>query len=124
MLKGLFLDDERNPEDVTWLEYPDDITWTTVRNYNEFLVYFEYYGWDIISLDHDIQDFKDGEEKTGYDCIKHIVNDTLLSENPFYLLDLNVYVHSKNPIGNKNITEYFDRAIKFIKDNKDYDEKI
>lgn len=24
MPKGLFLDDERNPQDVTWLQYPED----------------------------------------------------------------------------------------------------
>ena len=32
MLKGLFLDDERNPEDVTWIKYPDNIEWIVVRD--------------------------------------------------------------------------------------------
>ena len=33
-IKGLFLDDERVPQDVTWVNYPKNIEWTVVRSYD------------------------------------------------------------------------------------------
>lgn len=35
---ALFLDDERFPKNVTWIDYPiSDGNWTIVRNYKEFV---------------------------------------------------------------------------------------
>ena len=28
---GVFLDDERNPEDVKWVKYPANVDWCVVR---------------------------------------------------------------------------------------------
>ena len=56
-MKGLFLDDERNPEDVTWIDYPESIDWKVVRSYSEFFYEFHRSDFQVISFDHDIQDY-------------------------------------------------------------------
>ncbi len=55
--KGLFLDDERVPSDVTWVDYLDKIEWTVVRTYAEFLEHMKMGVYSYYSFDHDIQDF-------------------------------------------------------------------
>ena len=62
----LWLDDFRNPADYLTGEY--DIT--CVKNYDEFCTFLNEHGLpDIICFDHDL-----GEEKSGYDCAKFVVN--------------------------------------------------
>lgn len=39
-IKGLFLDDERVPQDVTWIKYPENVEWVVVRSYDEFFMSF------------------------------------------------------------------------------------
>ena len=56
-MKGLFLDDERNPEDVTWIDYPENIEWTVVRSGDEFLYEFHRHNFQVFSFDHDIQGY-------------------------------------------------------------------
>ena len=53
MLKGIFLDDERKPTDVTWINYPDNVDWVVVRTKTEFCD-MGFKGCDIISFDHDL----------------------------------------------------------------------
>ena len=36
-MRGIFLDDERNPEDVTWIKYPENVEWFIVRTVLNFL---------------------------------------------------------------------------------------
>ena len=65
-IKGLFLDDERYPQDVTWIKYPDNIEWTIVRSFQDFSLEMthgdnDYY---VYSFDHDIQSYIDGREYT------------------------------------------------------------
>jgi len=110
-MRGIFLDDERNPEDVTWLTYTQDIEWTVVRTYGDFerAVICEQY--DVISFDHDIQDFTDeGEERTGYTCFKRMLEFVL---DGMYNLPI-CYVHSKNVAGAKNIKDHYENAKKFL----------
>ena len=57
-MKGLFLDDERVPQDVTWVVYPKNIEWTVVRSYDEFFHEFHRGQFQVISFDHDIQVMK------------------------------------------------------------------
>lgn len=100
----LFLDDERNISDVTWLVLPDCAPeeWMVVRNYDQFVQHITAHGLPaFVSFDHDLgQDpANPHEEKTGHDCAKWLVN---------YCLDNNLacpdfVVHSKNPEGAKNI---------------------
>ena len=75
-LKGLFLDDERFPQDVTWIQYPDNIEWTIVRNFQDFNLELAHgdNDYQIYSFDHDIQSYIDGREYTGYDCLKCLLS--------------------------------------------------
>ena len=109
---GIFLDDERNPEDVTWINYNNDIEWIIVRNMVDFIFEINDLTEDYcISLDHDIQDYTyDNIENTGYDCIKYLVN---------YCMDNNQslpfgYFHTQNPIGKENMQKYYLNALKFM----------
>lgn len=54
MPKGLFLDDERNHQDVTWIQYPEDVEWTVVRTFSEFVRATSGQVFDLISFDHDL----------------------------------------------------------------------
>jgi|SRR5690606_1584635 hypothetical protein len=83
--KKLYLDDIR----------PIPFGFVGVRSYSEFVTFIEQNGLpDFISFDHDL-----GEEKTGYDCAKMLVE---------YCLDRQITlpdfaVHSQNPVGKQNI---------------------
>ena len=105
-MKGLFLDDERYPKDATWMKYPEGVEWKVVRTFSHFVKCVNREHYDIISFDHDIQDFSKGSELTGYDCLKAYCNfigfHGLKSE---YLPE--VRVHSMNPIGKVNIMSYW-----------------
>lgn len=102
---NLFLDDERNPEDVTWgdIDY-SKFTWTIVRNWADFT-------WSVIdcqpkmiSFDNDI-----GEAKEGYDCLKWLIDYCIDNE-----LDIPiVYVHSKNSVAKENMLNYLNCWEKF-----------
>lgn len=71
---GIFLDDERNPKDVKWMVYSTWIEWTVVRNHIDFFDVLPEQEWDFISLDHDLHDFTEGVEYTGYDILKVMVD--------------------------------------------------
>lgn len=103
-MKGLFLDDERNPQDVTWMQYPDNVVWTVVRTFSEFVKAVQSTPFDLISFDHDLQDFSKGSEMTGYDCLKYLANNSIYISD--YFLP-QVVVHSMNPIGKVNILSYW-----------------
>lgn len=83
--KKLYLDDIR----------PIPFGFVGVCSYSEFVTFIEQNGLpDFISFDHDL-----GEEKTGYDCAKMLVE---------YCLDRQITlpdfaVHSQNPVGKQNI---------------------
>lgn len=120
-LKGLFLDDERNPEDVSWIPYPSNIEWTVVRTYSEFCDTLED-GYDVYSFDHDIQDFyhvKKGAvrghsaygeiyyekdcsgEFTGLHCLRELIELKQMCVG-FHKVNY-VWFHTKNPIGRNNM---------------------
>lgn len=109
----LFLDDERRPDDVKWVDLPLG-PWTIVRSYAAFVETVERLGIPgFVSFDHDlgkeamgrvIAGIKDWEydsmkERTGYHCAAWLVQ---------HCLDKGVAipdyaVHSMNPIGADNI---------------------
>lgn len=125
----LFLDDERNPQDVTWVDLPK-ADWVVVRNYDEFVKTIQEQGHPLfVAFDHDLADehyvtmlkeveqfeaFHDdpegglniiheyGPEKTGYDCAKWLVDRCMEKgyDYPDYV------VHSMNPIGKQRIINY------------------
>lgn len=75
------------------------------RSYNEAIDELHRFRYDIICLDHDL-----GEEKTGYDIAKYIVE----NEIP---IKIGFSIHSANPVGRFNIeqllTHYGYKEVKY-----------
>lgn len=131
----LFLDDERNLDDVTWVSLPKvNNDWKTVRNFDQFTLCIASHGMPkFIAFDHDLADyhydvmakeadyhtaFVDddmgglnitsdyGSEKTGYDCAKWLAD--YCADNRLKLPEY--VVHSLNPVGRQRIEAYLDNA--------------
>lgn len=121
----LFLDDERTPNKVTWVNLPSH-NWVIVRNYNEFVNCIETYGIPlIISYDHDLGNsaykeyfqsknnkepinYNNIVEKTGRDCALFLANYCLDKCVPIPLY----YIHSMNGLGGANIFSIMESARK------------
>ena len=115
-LRGLFLDDERNPEDVTWIEYPENIDWTMVRSYSEFFYELHRSAFQVISFDHDIQDYNHrGVELTGYTVLKAMLDTFITAPPGLYTLPGQVFFHTQNPIGKLNMESYWNNFCKHFK---------
>ena len=106
----LWLDDIRDPKKSNWIliwatDFIDsNIVW--VKNYDQFVSWIEKNGLpDKISFDHDL-----GEELTGYDCAKWLVNWCLDGSRKIP----NFGVHSANPVGSVNIKYLLNNAAKYI----------
>lgn len=128
----LFLDDERFPQDVTWVKLPPH-KWTIVRNYKDFVRTIEAKGLPkAVSFDHDLGhehyntihymtkpgqgviDYSSFKEKTGYDAAKWMVD---YCQEKKLALPKEIYVHSMNPIGARNILQYLESYENFFKKN-------
>ena len=115
----IFIDDERMPSDVTWMNSIDYTkeTWFVARtSHDVFDIIKNHYIGDeriIISFDHDLQQFDEyGKEVTGYDILKSIINmhmDKKISDIP------DCYFHTKNPVGKKNMEEYYRSYIDLVR---------
>lgn len=108
----LFLDDERNPEDVTWVVYPENAEFTVVRNREEFQwAVLSNTRFDIFSLDHDLQDYEKFRraENTGYSLLCELVY-----LDPSKMPKTTVIAHSKNPVGKTSIENMW----RFFKENE------
>jgi hypothetical protein len=115
----LYLDDIRTPNSDEWV---------VVRNYDELVSHIRLNGLDkyeVISLDHDLGDTAQKEyfnnvspnyqldynnilEKTGLDCAKWLVAESMNSKIPLP----QIYTHSANPIGAANIMGYVNNYLK------------
>lgn len=128
----LFLDDVRNPDDVTWEQFPRFETTFIVRNYESFVKQVMWSGVpDFVCFDHDLADehygamLKENEGnnsklldiistygsiKTGYDCAKWLVDYCVEKKKKFppYI------VHSMNPAGKDRINGYIENAKKHL----------
>ncbi len=102
----LFLDDERSPYKVHWIEMPLG-PWDIVRSYKEFVEFILKNGIPAhVSFDHDLADehyhnnnTADYKEKTGYHCAQWLTEYCLDNNLPFPPFT----EHSLNPIGRENI---------------------
>jgi hypothetical protein len=109
----LFLDDERHPRDVKWVDLPPG-PWTIARNYDMFVDIVKSLGVpSFVTFDHDLGaeayaaviagkghvDYSKLREKTGYHCAKWLVEHCL--EHGIKIPDYEV--HSMNPVGADNI---------------------
>jgi hypothetical protein len=132
-MKKIYLDDIRTPLDKEWV---------VVRNYSEFITKVQDIGLaniSEISLDHDLGDTAMDEyynnvspnykldyanitEKTGYDCIKWLVehyyqlnpkiNEPNFIKNKPDFIFPKITTHSANPIGAANIIGYINNFYK------------
>lgn len=119
----IFLDDERSLKDVTWITYPEYKLVRTFRTHSQFTNYCDnVFGGYIskenfnnidFSFDHDLQSFdRYGKEWTGYDCIKYLLETTVMlglhngCGEYGDIENSSIIVHSKNPIGKENIEKY------------------
>lgn len=111
-MKGLFLDDERIPGDVTWIQYPESVEWVVVRTFVDFVEFIDSRPLpDVISFDHDLQDFGIyGLEKTGYDCLKFLIDFCL--QNGYNLPVC--YFHTQNVVGKENMWAYYNNFLDFM----------
>jgi hypothetical protein len=109
----LYLDDVRTPTDDRW---------KVVRSYDELVAHIKMNGlenYETISLDHDLGDtamqeyynnvrdnytidYKNITEKTGMDCAKWLVAESMTKKIPLP----QIYIHSANPIGSANMMGY------------------
>lgn len=108
MTKNLFLDDERNPADVTWIDIGTG-PWDIVRTQEQFEDYLLANGMpDRISFDNDLGDGM-GE---GIFCVHWLV-DAVLDGQVTWNPNFTFTVHSKNPVAAKSITALLNNFIKF-----------
>lgn len=110
-MKILFLDDERMPNDVFWLTYPEDAEFMIARNICEFKQAACNFEFDSISFDHDLG----LNEHTGYDCLKWLCD----NEDRLTFFPLDIIVHSQNPIGAENIRAYWKNWVNFMEKTND-----
>lgn len=109
----LFLDDERNLSDVTWVTLPSKINfnWIVARNYDEFVKTVLSFGIpEFVTFDHDLADIIYAPEKTGYDCCKWLVEFCEERQVKFPEFE----VHSMNPVGAERIHSYIESAKKHL----------
>lgn len=110
MTYHLFLDDERMPSEVFWITLPK-VSFVIVRSYHEFIDYIETNGVPVfVSFDHDLGDYTDKGEKTGYDCAKWLID--YCFDNGEAIPDFET--HTMNPIGGENIRQYLRSAKRLI----------
>ena len=116
-IKGIFLDDIRNPNDVkVYLPEKEQIKylcreWVIVRSFSEFKTYIENNEIPyIISLDHDLGCNEYAEEyPSGYHACKWLAY--YLRKKESFGLPI-VLCHSQNPIGKENIEYYWNNFLK------------
>lgn len=104
----LWVDDYRNPFENDWLNFSPigrncNVVW--VKSYQEAINYLDKNWPNAICLDHDL-----GEEKSGYDIAKYIVDRCIneCRELPLFASQ------SANPVGRENILGLLNRYKKFI----------
>jgi hypothetical protein len=121
MTWNLFIDDERNLEDVTWApwqvreKYRNE-EWVVARSYGDAMIEILNRGFPkFVSFDHDLGD----EIKyTGYDLAKQLVENDIISGDKEsrreykFCVGFDFYVHSQNPVGKANIEAYLNNYLK------------
>ena len=121
MTWNLFIDDERDPNDVTWApwyvkaKYRTE-PWIVVRSYGDAMVEILSRGFpSYVSFDHDL-----GHEKyTGFELAKQLVENDIISGDREsragyrFSPEFDYYVHSQNPIGKANIQGLLDNYLNF-----------
>lgn len=100
----IYLDDIRYPLQT----YPEDNQWLIARNYVEFTLLLEdfIHVVNVISFDHDIDSYdENGNELTGYDCLKYLCN--YIQDTNMNINNLELRFHTANPVGKENMIHYW-----------------
>lgn len=114
MTYNLFIDDERNPIDVTWGSVEDqdmyrDGEWLIARNWLDVVEIVVSLGFpQMISFDHDLGD----GEINGYELAQELCN--MVMDGAPLPSGFEYRVHSKNPVGAENIRRYMDNFLKHM----------
>jgi len=130
---NLFLDDERFPKDVKWIELPA-VEWKIIRTFNEFVQFIEQNGPPaIISFDHDLAwpehyeeyvkcrrldrqfEYENMKERTGFCAAKWLCE--YCQDNKIKFPEY--YVHTMNPIGKENIISYIESYKRVVENERD-----
>ena len=101
----LYLDDIRHPTQSGY--YNSD--WIVCRNDKTFKDMFISFDSIIthISFDNDLANFdSDGNEVTGYDCVKWLCD--YIQDNNIDISKLTILTHTANPVGRMNMMCYWD----------------
>ncbi|MBR2505988.1 MAG: hypothetical protein IKB70_03535 [Bacilli bacterium] len=85
MKRVLYVDDIRTPN---W--FGDEVI--VARNYEQALKNLLIDQFDVVDLDHDL-----GEEKTGYDIVKFIIENQIEVKT--------IAIHTANPVGRDNMRQ-------------------
>ncbi len=114
MTYRLFLDDERIPGDVTWVELPPGPgPWIIVRTQDEFESYITKHGMpDVISFDNDLGR-GNGE---GRKCVKWLV-EQVMDGAMVFPPHFTYSIHSKNVPATIWMHHYLERFFRFITEN-------
>ena len=94
MEKLLYVDDIRKPNIIRYSTYSYEII--VSRNYDDVINMLNICKFNAIDLDHDL-----GEEKTGYDICKYIIENNIKLDR--------VYIHTSNPVGRDNMKQLLER---------------
>jgi hypothetical protein len=119
---NLFLDDERQPNECTWMNDSryTNLKWVVVRSHDEFVRtlsdrFKQNEVPELVSFDHDLADVGGKvDEKTGNDSAKFLVQWCI--DNSINLPECLVY--SKNPIGRERIKQTINDYNRFQTLNK------
>ncbi len=100
----LYLDDIRNPHQSGY----QDSEWIVCKNDKTFKDMFTSFDSVVthISFDHDIHCYdENGDEVTGYSCLKWLCNYVL--DNHLDITKLRLNFHTANPVGKENMASYW-----------------
>jgi hypothetical protein len=103
----VFLDDIRVPKMShnetrgLGMQYSNTKDWVIIRDYFDFIDFVKnnFDKIDLISFDHDLACYKDGQEFTGKNAVDYLINFCLDNNKQFP----DWYAHTDNITGKKNI---------------------
>lgn len=108
MSRYLFLDDNEFRHKFIDDNTSSDVEVIHCYDLDQFIAALrEYDSFDVVSLDHDLNDFAsrsilyDGSEATGLDACGYLVRKEFVTKLP-----KTIYVHSVNPCGAKNMSNF------------------
>lgn len=112
--QGLFLDDVRCPDQISWISYPAGIRWYVARNLDDFVRYLQQENkFDVVSFDYHLGNAFCGlhntELPTGVDALKRLI---ILSQKGKIEFPEKIVFHTQDPDGRNKMKVILDRHLK------------